>query len=576
MASRSKDRGASPQKAKLRSRHGKSTPEDASGAEKQTATTSGVSIQASSTNAKSIATRSSSRIRRTTELEEREILNPAWAQFVDDGTFEPTLGNYVLPLAHNISTPLSPLAEEESENVDLSDQHLQPATSSRETAIPSPLRDLLEIEADAISNSLVRSRNGVSQAWHVVAEKTYSTIEKARARLQSSARRVSVPRFDSAMVCTLLLFTVLSVFSWVIAMVWEAGGIDWDRATSSICNIPVVNTTRILSCNRNWTSMKSTMTCSGWQSNSSNQEKPLSDADVIISEYSEPTILESLENHKHTCAEYGHVIFQLIGDDLATSTASKERLAETHDNICWPLQNTPRDLISYYLGVRANVTYVFNHVRDIQNVTQQLLLQLSPKQLAVRTKGIKGVFPQAISLWQRDFASMNASGARMKQKLSELLIDLATLRTDLRSARSKTSIRRSKVIGLYSWPGKFARWIGLSPLEPWETYRYTKAIAVINKWYAETTSLESLLIEVNSDVADLDKLISDLAERRLSFEVPSLFSDAELPELQPFLSWMSEDVRRIHAATQTSKVMKGWRQHPETNEVLEGLRRSSE
>lgn len=72
--------------------------------------------------------------------------------------------------------------------------------------------------------------------------------------------------------------------------------------------------------------------------------------------------------------------------------------------------------------------------------------------------------------------------------------------------------------------------------------------------------------------SQFEKLVNRLVEKRLSTRVAELFSKAELQEMQPLLMWMREDARRIHEVARRSKVMRGWKQRPESGRVMEILR----
>jgi len=83
----------------------------------------------------------------------------------------------------------------------------------------------------------------------------------------------------------------------------------------------------------------------------------------------------------------------------------------------------------------------------------------------------------------------------------------------------------------------------------------TQAILVLEEWISEASALEDILNEVYADVMAIQRSVGDVYGERLGYSAHALWTDAELPEMLPFLGWMSEDVGRICSAVEDSRVV---------------------
>ncbi|KAL8788749.1 MAG: hypothetical protein Q9195_007156 [Heterodermia aff. obscurata] len=339
-----------------------------------------------------------------------------------------------------------------------------------------------------------------------------------------------------------------------------------DLAIDSVCDRPYGQAFCRWSCKLDVISTTFPICCSGRQPDVPySSERVYSSETVPASKLSMPTILERLEGHKETCEIYQHTIFPSIKDDLETTTAYQIRLLDTYKKLCKSLDHIPGELMSYYLQVMGNATTIFRYARDAQNFTQDNMAYFSPPELKFETKGIQKYFSEAIPREGDMVASLKRVRGQLQWQFEKLNFDSHNLKKDLKDIRAQTLEAKSTALKPNS--------VQTDQEEPAEIQRYTKAIEGLDEWYAETNALELLLMHIDHDVESLQKLVNRLVDKRLSIRVGELFGKAELQEMQPLLTWIREDARRVHEVARRSKVMRGWKQRPESGRVVDSLRK---
>ena len=372
--------------------------------------------------------------------------------------------------------------------------------------------------------------------------------------------KVEVKAFSVA----LILLVVWNILGPAISTAWTLLQVDVDLAIDSTCERPYAQAFCRQSCTLDWISTTFPICCSGRQSDIASSSKKASSSKVSV-----PTILERLEGHKESCKRYQDIVFPSIKDDLEATTAYKTRLLDTYIKLCRSLDHLPGELMSYYMQVIGNATAIYKYAREAQNYTQEAMSQLSPPKIIPETKAIQKYFSEAIPIEGDTIASLKRERGRIQWQFEKLRFDSGNLKRDLKDTRAQTLEKKSTATAQLQRTGGIAVQTGH---EPAEVQRYTKAIEVLDEWYAETNALELLLMHIDSDVESLQKLVNGLVEKRLSTRVGELFGKAELQEMQPLLTWMREDARRIHEVARRSKIMRGWKQRPESGRVMESLR----
>ena len=393
------------------------------------------------------------------------------------------------------------------------------------------------------------------------------------------------PTEVKAISVALILLVAWNILWPAILTAWTLLRVDVDLAIDSTCERPYAQAFCRESCKLNWISNTFPICCSGRPSDfpvpSSRSSGPTilgleghkESSKKVPSRHSGPTILERLEGHKDSCKKYQDIVFPSIKDDLDTTTAYKIRLLDTYKNLCRSLDHMPVELMSYYLQVTGNATTIFRYARDAQNYTQATMAELVPPKLILETKGIQKYFSGAIPSLGDMVASLKRGRGLVQWQSEKLGFDSSNLKRDLKDIRAQTLEAKSTAISQLRRSGGFGVRIGLQMGdEPAEVQRYTKAIEGLDEWYAETNALELLLMYIDLDVEKLQKLVNGLVEKRLSTRVGELFGKAELQEMQPLLTWTREDARRIYEVAKRSKVIRGWKQRPESGIVLESLK----
>ena len=408
-----------------------------------------------------------------------------------------------------------------------------------------------------------RRRSWITQAGFLESEifrRPTLSVRYALGVLASHLWKVEVKAFSVAFI----LLVVWNILWPATSTAWTLLHVDVDLAIDSTCERPYAQAFCRQSCKLDWISTTFPICCSGHRSDIAYSSKKASS-----SNFSGPTILERLEGHKESCKRYQDILFPSIKDDLETTTAYKIRLLDTYKKLCRSLDHLPGELMSYYMQVMGNATTIFTYAREAQNYTQETMSQLSPPKIIPETKAIQKYFSEAIPIEGDMIAYLKRERGRIQWQFEKLNFDSNNLKRDLKDTRAQTLEVKSTTIAQLQQSGGIAVQMGR---EPAEVQRYTKAIEGLDEWYAETSALELLLMHIDSDVESLQKLVNGLVEKRLSTRVGELFGKAELQEMQPLLTWIREDARRVHEVARRSKIMRGWKQRPESGRVMESLR----
>lgn len=408
-----------------------------------------------------------------------------------------------------------------------------------------------------------KRRSWKTQAGSLASEAICNPIPSVRYALQALARHlwlVGIRRIKIAVV----LLVVWNILWPAILTAWALSQVDVDLAIDSACDRLYAQAFCRESCKLDSISTTFPISCSGRQSDISSSSKK-----APSTKFSGPTILERLDGHKESCERYQSIIFPSIKDDLETTTAYRTRLLDQYKKLCQTLDHIPEELMLYYLQVMGNATSVYRYARNAQNYTQELIACLSPHELVLQTKGIQKYFSEAIPSEGDMAASLKRVGGRLQWQFEKLSFDFSNLKRDLKDTRAQTLEAKSTAIAQLQSNGAVGVQIGY---EPAEVQRYTKAIEGLDEWYAETNALELLLMHIDLDVESLQKLVNGFVQKRLSTWSGVLFGKAELQEMQPLLTWIREDARRIHEVAKRSKIMRGWKQRPESGRVMENLK----
>ncbi len=309
-------------------------------------------------------------------------------------------------------------------------------------------------------------------------------------------------------------------------------------------------------------------------------ENQILSGDMVDSRrYIKCTVLQRLYYHRRTCPWFRNVDNPLEGDEAAISKSHWEGTKRLHNQICERLQNVPTDVVTYYLEVRANMTDLCKHARYIQNVTREGTTQPPRGQSADATEAPPIVMAQIVPVWQMRLASLNTLATPLKQTLADLQVDLSALKYKLNSARKGAVLPGPEVVESLSGPRWAAGWTDMSKPENKPVSAHTRAIALINKWFAETSALDYVVSEVYFELEDLDMTIRDVVRKRLTSDGPYPWSSAESfegldnakrdivrkglisadsLELKLFLTRISQEIRRLYNSAQSSKSMQGW------------------
>ena len=406
-------------------------------------------------------------------------------------------------------------------------------------------------------------RSWKTQAGSLASEVVCNLTPSVRYTLRALARhlwRVGINRIKTA----IILLVVWNILWPAILTAWASSQVDVDLAIDSACDRPYTQAFCRESCRLDGISTTFPISCSGRKS-----DIPYTSKKAPDSKSSGPTILERLDGHKESCERYQSIIFPSIKDDLETTTAYKIRLLDQYKKLCQTLDHLPEELMSYYSQVMGNATSIYRYTRNAQNYTQETMAYLSPPELSPETKWMQKYFSEAIPSEGDMAASLKGVRGRIQRQFEKLSFDLNNLKRDLKDTRAQTlEAKLTAIAQLQSNEG-----VGIQTgYEQAEVQRYTNAIGGLDEWYAETNALELLLIHIDLDVESLQKLVNGFVEKRLSTRAGVLFGKAELQEMQPLLTWIREDARRIHEVAKRSKVMRGWKQRPASGRVTESLK----
>ena len=388
-------------------------------------------------------------------------------------------------------------------------------------------------------------------------------ILSARNALRALARTVwpiEVKAFSVAFV----LLVVWNILWPATLTAWTLLHVDVDLAIDSTCERAYAQAFCREACKLNWTSSTFPICCSGRGS-----DIPHASKEVPSSKSSGPTILERLDGHKESCEKYQAILFPSIKADLEATTPYKIRLLDNYKKLCRSLNHLPEELMSYYLQVMGNATTISKYAHDAKNHTQETTANLPSRKLKSETKALQKYFSGAIPIEGDTLASLKRVRGRLQWTFEKLSFDSNNLKRDLKDIRAQTLEKKSTVITQLQRKGK----MGVqTDHEPAQVQRYTKAIEGLDEWYGETSALELLLMHIDLDVENLQRLVNGFVEKGLSTQVGQRFGKADVPEMQLLLTGIREDARRIHEVARRSNVMRGWKQRPESGRVMDGLR----
>ena len=414
-----------------------------------------------------------------------------------------------------------------------------------------------------------RRRIWSTQAVVLENEQVRNPVLFVRYALRALARELWPVRVN-AISFAFILLVVWNILWPAILTTWELLQVDIDLAIASSCDRPYAQAFCRESCKLGGIQTTFPISCSGRRSDIPYPSKEVpSSSSSKSSKSSGLTILDRLEGHKESCEKYQDVVFPSIKDDLQTTAAYRTRPLDTYKKLCRSLDHMPMELMSYYLQVMGNATTISKYARDAQNYTQETLAYLSRSDLILATKEIQKYFSEAIPSEGDAVASLKRVRGRIQSQFEKLVFDSSDLKRDLKNIKAWTLEKIPTTTAQRRSSGGIG---DQSDHEPAQVQRYAKAIEGLDEWYAETNALELLLVHIDSDVESLQRLVNRLVEKRLSTWVAELFSKAELQEMQPLLMWIREDARRIHEVARRSKVMRGWKQRPESGRVMEILR----
>ena len=403
-----------------------------------------------------------------------------------------------------------------------------------------------------------------TQAGPLKSKEVYNPISSVWFALRNLAKYFWLVKFNKISIAIVLL-VVWSILWPAILTAWRSRHVDIDLAIDSTCDRAYVSAFCRESCRLDWISTTFPISCSGPRSDSLYSSKK-----VLFSK-SGPTIFERIEGHKESCKRYEDVLFPSIKDDLESTTAYKVRLLDQYKKLCQSLDHIPGELMSYYLQAMGKATSIYRYARDAQNYTQENMAYLSPPELKLETKVMQNYFSKAIPREGDMITSLKRERGRIQWQFEKLSFDFGNLKRDLKDIRAQTLEAKSTAIAKLKLRGRIDV---QTDNEPPEVQRYTKAIEGLDEWYTETNALELLLMHIDLDVESLQKLVNGFVEKRLSIQAGELFGKAELQEMQPLLTWIREDARRIHEVARRSKVMRGWKQRPESGRITESLKNS--
>jgi len=239
----------------------------------------------------------------------------------------------------------------------------------------------------------------------------------------------------------------------------------------------------------------------------------------------------------------------MIEDELPNLVADNINTAS--EDVCHSLQPLSGDVVVYYTGVQANTTAIHNHAHHLRKIARDGAVLFSGEQLAVKTELIQDHMTEAIPLWKEKFRALSDSGGRMQDIIYPLRHSLNSLLMGLQEGLAVIEHAKNEIILQLPWQQKLTSLSKLSWLEPEETHSMTKAIMILDQWISETSALDDIFDETYSDMMAIHKMILDVYKERLGYSARSLCTNAELPEMLPFLGWIAR-MSRVFAAQQNT------------------------
>lgn len=345
----------------------------------------------------------------------------------------------------------------------------------------------------------------------------------------------------------------LALLSTIVHVGWKIIGANLDHAAESGCKVPLLNTACMFSCEHALTMFLFPNACSSHRSNNGDESQLSSEAQAVNTEFAAPDLLEPLSLHRRNCTYSRRVNFPMIENELPNLVA--DTIDTTSKTVCHALQNLGANLVVYYTEVQTETTIIHNHVHSLRDFAREGAIRLSAEEWTVKTRIFQEFMYKAITSWQEACRALIDAGGGMQDVIDPLRHSLESLIEGLQDALAITIHARNETIMQLPWHRKLTLWTQASGHEPEETRTMTQAILVLEEWISEASALENILSEVYIDMTEIHRSVGDVYGERLGFSMQTLWTDAELPEMLPFLGWMSEDVGRICSAVEDSRVV---------------------
>lgn len=237
--------------------------------------------------------------------------------------------------------------------------------------------------------------------------------------------------------------------------------------------------------------------------------------------------------------------FRAIGyETLLMSPDEKDAVMAAYSELCSAFGNIARDLRQYYADVNISSESILQqpNTANAGAESRSATTPASRRYPVVQDMDDKSV-SSFISYWKHEYNLLVTLGIAFAGDIDRDRQVLNILRTRVSESREKAAGARHDVMNQWPFIRRVCNDVGLFPSEPPEIWRYHDTVEVLDPWLTATSTQESLLARVWSNVTAIHEDLDAQMAARFSAEALSFFGPAAALSVDSWLMEIRETAR---------------------------------
>ncbi|KAI4230400.1 MAG: hypothetical protein L6R36_000029 [Xanthoria steineri] len=257
--------------------------------------------------------------------------------------------------------------------------------------------------------------------------------------------------------------------------------------------------------------------------------------------YDLPRLLEKEE----TECMFQKAEFQAIGyETLLMSPEEKDAVMTNLTELCSAFANMAQDLRRYYADVNVFSESILQQP-DTANAGAESRSATTPasRRYPVAQDMDDETVSSFFSHWNIEYNLLVSLGKAFASDIDLHRHVLNTLRIRVSEAREQAAGARHDVVNQWPFIRRVCNDVGLCPSEPPEIWRYHDTLEALDPWLTATSTQESLLARVWSNVTAIHEDLDAQMAARFSAEALSFFGPAPAVSVDSWLTEIRETAR---------------------------------